>query len=464
MHRNAVYEIFVDRFAGPDGGALQRVPENEAPWHHHCGGSLDGVVQRLDHIQALGADVVYLTPIFRAASNHKYDAASYSEVDPRFGGIEAFDRLAAACRQRGMGLVLDGVFNHVGSEHDWYQNARAGNGHAKHRSHFKWDEQTGDCTYWRGHRSLPELDLAEPAVRHELFEAEEAVLRRWLRRGATGWRLDCANDLGLEHCRAATAAAHRESPRDGVVGEIMAYAAEWLEQGHLDGVMNYYFRQSVLSLVSGEIQAIQAAWNFERMAASYPFKALLKSWNILASHDTPRLATLVPDAARRRFATVLAWTFPGVPMIYYGEEIGMLGGHDPDCRHPMIWDESQWDRTALQQVLQLNQLRSSQQALASGRYVPMAQPGAPQMLVFARVTQNPAELVLLLGNASDEPYEGRLFLPYSHLYDGLSLFDLLEEEDPVVMSSGSVRVHLPPWSVGLYTPSDTTPNYSFFRS
>jgi alpha-glucosidase len=459
--RTAIYEIFVDRFAGANGAQLEGVPANK-PWHHHCGGTLDGICERLDYIQSVGADAIYLTPIFTAPSNHKYDASTYEHVEPRFGGDAAFERLVEECQRRDIGLILDGVFNHVGTEHHWFHEAKADTA-APRRDHFKWNGHPHGYECWRGHSSLPELNLKNPEVSDALFESETAVIRHWLQRGATGWRLDCANDLGMKMCARATDAAHRERPIDGVIGEIMTYAEDWLIDGGLDGVMNYYFRETVLALVNSEINVPQAAYNLKRMARRYPKDRLVRSWNMLASHDTPRLATEVPDAARRRMAQVMAYAFPGVPMIYYGEEIGMEGGHDPDCRRPMRWNAEQQDDATLKLTRQLNELRRTQPALRNGNYLPLPQPGTPEILSFARTTDNPWEQVLVVANASGQPFEGRVFTPYSYLFDSLKLRDLLQREDEVMVAAGSVRVRLQPWGIALFSPRNDVPGYSFFR-
>src|SRR5262245_38498453 len=199
-----VYQIFVDRFASADR-ALHPIDEGGEHWTAHAGGDLDGIAARLGHVASLGADAIYLTPIFRAPSNHKYDTADFDAVDEAFGGEPAFERLVQAARAHSLGLILDGVFNHVGDRHSWARQRRFLRG-----------------SVWRGFPSLPGLDLGDPALREELF-GESGVMARWTRRGATGWRLDCANDLGHEVCALATGAARAAGARDGVIGEVMAF-------------------------------------------------------------------------------------------------------------------------------------------------------------------------------------------------------------------------------------------------
>ena len=457
-----IFQIFVDRFAGP-GGAPLDPPPPDAGWRHHCGGTLDGIVARLDHIVRLGAGAIYLTPIFRAASNHKYDTTDFDNVDPAFGGNGAFERLAAACRARGIGLILDGVFNHVGRSHPWFA-AAVSDPQSREYAYFKWQSHPHDYSCWRGHGNLPEVNLSNPHVRKELFEGDDSVVRRWLRRGATGWRLDCANDLGIENCRAIAAAVRAENAPDGAIGEVMSYADDWLGEGGLDGVMNYYFRETVVGLVSGDVPIAQAAYNLKRMARAYPREGLLRSWNMLASHDTPRLATLVPDRARRAMAFALAFAYPGVPMIYYGEAIGMPGGPDPLNRGPMQWDESSWDIEMFEHIRKLAAARMTHAVLREGNYLALPQPGSPAIVVFARTNGRPQEIVLVVANASDAPARARIFAPYAHLFDGLPLKDILEVQPATKVVSGRFDVELPPWGIALYSPDNMSiRGYSFFR-
>lgn len=455
--RTAIYEIFVDRFADDNGLELTAPPPGSSPSNHHCGGTLQGIASRLDHIHELGFDAIYLTPIFQAQSNHKYNTSSFHEIDSRFGGEAAFSDLANECRLRGMGLILDGVFNHVGTDHTWFQQSEAHDDEGVIKRNG-----TGEYSCWRGHKTLPELNLNSPQVQHELFDSDNAVIRKWIRRGATGWRLDCANDLGRSVCAKARLAVQEEKAPDGVTGEVMAYAEDWLAGEALDGIMNYYFRETVLSLVQQRVPVVQAAYNLKRMARRYKRSRLLRSWNLLSSHDTPRLATEVPDKNKRRIAQVLAFAYPGIPMVYYGDEIGMQGGPDPDCRNPMLWDPAIWDTEMMELVLDLTALRNTHPALQTGEYLPMPQPGHPNILAFARTTAAPQELVLAIVNGSDKEFSGKLFVPYSYLFDGLPLRDLLEKTDTVIVSSGSLQLNLPPWSIALFTPDDSIPGHSFF--
>lgn len=411
-----VYQIFVSAFGG-----------------------LDGVAAHLGHVEAVGADAVYLTPIFAAPSPHKYDTVDYDVVDPDFGGEASFDRLVAACRSRGLGLILDGVFNHVGEGHRW------------RREHPDWF--TGSD--WRGYPTLRELATTRPEVRRALCD----VVTRWTQRGATGWRLDTANDLGPGFAGELAAAARAAGAVDGVVGEIMGYGAGWARPGGLDGVMNYWLR----SCAVGDAPASQVQHALDRHVAETDAHALRSSWSLLASHDTPRVATQLDDDARIRQAFALAFAHPGVPHIYYGDELGMRGGTDPDNRHPLP-PPSTWDLGRLDFVKSLVALRKTEPALDRGRYVSLAQPGR-ELVAFARVTDAPGETLLFVANRAPRPTAETLFVPLPLMFDALPLHDLLSPSSPPRhMSAGTLRLTLPPHGCVLLRPRDDHQGgYRFFK-
>jgi alpha-glucosidase len=461
-----VYQVFVDRFergrAQPteperarEEGTVRRAwheaPEEPPNGRDLFGGDLDGVAARLPHVESLGADAIWLTPIFRAPSNHKYDAASFDAVDEHFGGDAAFERLAAAARARGIALYLDGVFNHVGERHPWARRPELLSG-----------------SVWRGFSSLPELDLANDEVRAQLF-GPGGVVERWTRRGARGWRLDCANDLGRDVCARIAAAARAAGADAGVIGEVMAWPAGWTGEpgAGLDGVMNYWLRSAALELASGtgRAQGVQAA--LDRLAAEMDPRGLRKSWNVVSSHDTPRLSTALGSEPRARLALALAFVYPGVPLLYYGEEIAMTGAADPANRAPMIWDERRWDASRLAWVRQLAAIRRREPALDDGRYVSLAQPGH-DVIAFARVTDRPHDTLVFVANARSSPVDARLFLPLPDLFDALPLADLLDENVNgralSKVEAGTLAVSLPAHGCALYKPKDDhASGYRFFK-
>jgi glycosidase len=407
-------------------------------------GGLDGVAAHLDHVVALGADAVYLTPVFSAPSPHKYDTTDYDTIDASFGGAPAFERLVAACRARSLGLVLDGVFNHVGAGHPWC------------RQHPDWLSGSD----WRGFPSLRELDTSNPAVRRACAD----VLARWTARGATGWRLDCANDLGPGFAGELARAARDAGAVDGVIGEVMAFGAGWARPGGLDGVMNYWLRSAALALASSAAPADQLQHALDTLAAASDAGALQRSWSLLASHDTARLATaLDDDAARIHQALALSFAYPGVPVVYYGDEVGMHAAGDPENRRPLP-PPSTWDQPRRALVAALAALRRSEPALDHGRYVSLAQPGT-DVVAFARVTHDPNETLLFVANATPRPLARTLFIALPLLFDALPLHDLLDvSSTPVYMSGGTLSLTLAGHGAVLLRPRDAHPGgYRFFK-
>lgn len=472
-----VYQVFPDRFAigrahtfasklaRPDHAGFEHAPSWDArprpTGRELFGGDLDGIAERLDHVASLGADALYLTPIFDAPSSHRYDARDFSQVDSRLGGDAAWERLVAACREKGIGLVLDVVLNHVSDEHPWFVEASKTPASPR-RSWFRFDA-AGRPICWRGHSHLPELRLEDPELRRELLQSPTGVVRSWLRRGASGWRIDCANDLGLEVCRELREATAEERAPLGVTGELVSWAAPYLEAGAVDGVMNYYFRESVIAALKGEIPGELCARNLAAIAASYPRESLLRSWNVVGSHDTARLRTVLGAREPALLALLLAFTFPGVPFVYAGDEIGHEGGEDPDNRRAMPWDRSTWDLATLERVRRLASLRRDLPALREGGYVALPT-SVPSVVAFARTTSDPRQSVVILANMSERAVSTRVFVPLAEFFDALPLVDRLEPGARTILKSGSFTFELPAFGGALLVPEPFQRNgYDFWK-
>jgi alpha-glucosidase len=288
---------------------------------------------------------------------------------------------------------------------------------------------------------LPELRLEDAGLRRELIDGPESVVRTWLRRGASGWRIDCANDIGIDVCRAIRRVAEEERAPLGIVGEVMSWALPFLEQGAVDGVMNYWFRENVVGALKGEIPAELAVRNLELLASAYPLPGLLRSWNILGTHDTPRVRTVLGSRERVLMGFLLAFTFPGVPLVYYGDEVGLEGGEDPDNRRGMPWDPERWDHVTLERVRKLAAIRREFVALREGGYVPCpATSGA--VLAFVRATRDPRDTVVVVANLGESAFEGRVFVPKCELFDALPLEDRISGGEVAKMRSGSFGLKL----------------------
>jgi glycosidase len=485
-----VYEIFADRFrngdptndycrAGSSAGCptfYGNVPATlHATWNEPVedaratgvfnrdffGGDLEGIVGKLGYLQELGVDAIWLTPIFKARSNHRYDTDDYTEVDPGVGGDPAFAFLANESAMRGIRLILDGVFNHTSSDsvyfdrYNRYPNV-VGACESPNSPYRNWYEITGNdvpCRNYSGFAgldTLPTLNDQNAALREFIFHSIGSVVGRWTASGADGWRLDVAHELSHDWWRDFRKNVKGYAPDVPLIGEITAGpvdATEYLLGDELDGVMNYRFRQVALGFArqtswtdaSGTIEALTAgdtAQALQAMLEDYPRQAAAVSFNLIDSHDTNRaLFVLDGDLRRLRLAALLQFTSFGAPMIYYGDEVGIdapgrAGFGDPYNRAPYPWADASGnvdvygppDLGLLAYYTRLASIRRSLPSLRAGRFVPLFM--NDNVLAFARVAApNKPVLVVLnkAGNQADELIPlGGLFSNSAVLQDALS--------------------------------------------
>lgn len=440
------YQIFPDRFA--DGDAASNVatgayeyggagvvarrwgerPDRRQGAREFFGGDLDGIRDRLPYLEDLGVSLLYLNPVFVSPSSHKYDTVDYTRVDPHLGGDAALLRLLRALRERGLRIVLDAVVNHTSERHPWfdrrgehgdvgaYQAPDSVNG----RRYSFGDRADPDSYHgWYGTRTLPVLDFASGDVQRDVYAGEEAVLRRWLRPpwSVDGWRLDVIHMLGEgpgarrnhHHVRAIRRAIREERPDAYVLGEHFFEATDWLQGDQEDGAMNYYgFQRPLLGFWAGidhrgDSAPLDAAelerWLLDARSR-IPFAVALSQLNLLGSHDVPRFLTRVGGDRRAVQAAMHAlFGYLGVPCVYYGDEIGLEGGGDPDCRRPFPWDPSAWDVELRDTVRRLARLRRSAPPLARGDLRTLYAQG--DVHAFARVSAEGAVIVVQHRGSSD---------------------------------------------------------------
>ncbi len=477
-----VYQVFVDRYAPPADLQAKRAlypppkvlhPWDDLPraghyvdsahvWSHEIdfwGGDLKSLQGRLDYVQGLGADVLYLNPIDLAYTNHKYDTQDYKAVSPEYGTRDDVKALAADLHRRGMKLVLDGVFNHMGRSSPLFRQAEADPA-SPYRDWFYFGPQyPGGARAWAQAQSLPELNLENPAVRAYLWGDPDSVVRGWLRDGIDGWRLDVAFDIGFRFLGELTAAAHAQKPGSLVLGEIANYPQAWFPS--VDGVLGFTLRHIILGLAQGRIDTATGGRMIARLVRDAGIEPMLKSWIYLGNHDTERLATVLPDETERRLAQVLQFTLPGSPNLYYGDELGMTGGADPAMRAPMRWDRVRDDNPALTWTKQLIALHRASRALRVGDFRLAV---ANRLFAFERRTDRAGESVIVLVNAAAEPVQETVMLTDSKLMDGTRLVDLLGAHAPLRIASSMLDVSLPAHGFLVLRP-DLTPQggYSNYK-
>ncbi len=390
------YQIFPDRFAR---SARLTKPKDLEDWdaaptpRGYKGGDLYGIVEHLDHIQTLGANALYLTPIFQAASNHRYNTHDYYQVDPLLGGTAALRELLDTCHARGMKVILDGVLNHTSRGffpfHDLIENGV----HSLYRDWFHihsfplnaYQPQQGlGYSAWWGLPSLPKLNTTTLAVREFLWR----VATHWLEFGIDGWRLDTPSEIDDDtfwqelrrRCRAV-------NPEAYLVGEIWGDASRWLQGDQFDAVMHYELTKTIFGFVAADslnheeirkgaykqitpLGAEEFAEALKRLQSKYRPEVTAVQFTLLGSHDPARALTIVgEDESALRLALLFQMTYPGAPCLYYGDEIGLKGRHDPLNRQGMPWHQPEsWNRALLEYTRRLISLRREHGALRRGSY------------------------------------------------------------------------------------------------
>ena len=364
------YQIFCDRFNIGESGAIRSKPDcvyrddwggepHSAPGKNgeilnndFFGGNIQGIAEKLDYLKGLDVTAIYLNPIFEAASNHKYDTGNYFAIDPLFGEPEDFRTLCETARGKGIKIILDGVFNHTGSDSRYFNKYgrydTVGAYQSPDSPYYPWysfNKYPDEYDCWWGFKTLPAVNKQSPSFR-EFICGESGVIAHWLRQGAGGWRLDVADELSDEFLEALRTRVKSVNPDALIAGEVWENAAVKTAYGErrkyflgkqLDSVMNYPFRAAIIEFVrDGNSAGLKNTIN--EILNCYPAPVVANLMNSLSTHDTPRALTVFSgDIARMKLAAVLQYTLPGFPCVFYGDEAGMTGGKDPSNRGCYPW-------------------------------------------------------------------------------------------------------------------------------
>ena len=486
--QGVTYQIFPDRFrrtSVPDvGGMVGRrwvhdnwsdqpvfLPDEQGQITNRdfFGGSLAGITEKLDYLKSLSVSTIYLNPIFEADSNHRYNTADYHAIDPLLGSEEDFRTLCREAHARDIRIILDGVFNHTGSNSRYF-NAEGfypepGAAQSTESPYFSWysfHPWPTDYDAWWGVHTLPAVNEEQPDYRRFIISDKNSVVRHWLRDGADGWRLDVADELPDDFIAAIRDAIQVEKPNGYLLGEVwedgsnkIAYSRRrrYLLGRETHGLMNYPFRTALLAWLGGG-DAAAFRDDMETIRENYPPAAFYGAMNFLGTHDTPRILTLLgaertpEDKGQRaayrlspaelargqkklRLAAMLLYSFPGSPTLYYGDEAGMQGFEDPLNRGTYPWGGE--DGSLLAFFRRLGQLRAERISMQCGiiRYL-HAQGGG---LVVERLHGTERTVTAL--NAGDTPLE--LTLPW----DGRLCIDAVTGQQ-FLSQNGTVRLTLPP--------------------
>ncbi len=452
------YHIFPDRFRrtktpNPKGMIGNRIvhknwedvpvflPEEngEITNRDFFGGSIAGVREKLLYLNSLGVNTIYFSPVFEAASNHRYDTADYHKIDPMFGTEEEFRALCAQAASLGIRVILDGVFSHTGYDSRYFNARGSYDSVGAHQSqvspYFSWydfREWPFQYSSWWGIYTLPQVNESCPAYIDFVVGGRDSVIRHWLRAGASGWRLDVADELPDDFIVRLRETLREENPDAVLIGEVWEDASNKISYDvrrryflgrELHGVMNYPLRNALLSyLLGGFAEDFRDA--MESLRENYPRDAYISLMNSLGTHDTPRVLTVLgaqgheynlpreekavfqlsPEryrlaAARLKLGALILFCFPGSPCVYYGDEAGLQGFEDPFNRRGYPWGHEDHDLLAWYTLL--GQARNEHRCLQAGEIQYLYAQGP--LLVFARETEE--ETALIVANRGDAPHE-----------------------------------------------------------
>ena len=408
-----IYQIFPDRFCKTGScdltGKLEPYTvhndwDEEVFWQPNekgevlnndfFGGNFRGIASKMDYIASLGTTILYLNPIGKAFSNHRYDTGDYKVPDPMLGTEADFQALCEIAHRHGIKVVLDGVFSHTGSRSTYFESACKSKDSPYH-SWYRFRKYPTEYESWWGFKTLPTVNKLDPAFMDYIFGAEDSVIAHWLKLGADGFRLDVADELPNEFIGALKKRLRQLRPDALLIGEVWEDASNkisydvrrrYFTDGVLDSCMNYPFRTAILDYLWGKDDGRLLAETVMTIAENYPPQVLACNMNLLGSHDTPRILTAMVDdfdgsreiAAARKLspealklakeklftAAFLQFTLPGAPSIYYGDEVGMEGHKDPFNRRTFPWGKG--DPILLGLYRTLGNLRKNQPALRLG--------------------------------------------------------------------------------------------------
>ncbi|NLT47369.1 MAG: glycoside hydrolase family 13 protein [Clostridiales bacterium] len=371
MTEGVMYQIFPDRFARSRsyvpppmdkdyilrdewGGTPNHLPDEKGIIRNNdfFGGNLQGIIEKLPYLQDLGVTVIYLNPIFEAYSNHRYDTANFKKIDPLLGTEDDFRALCSKAKEAGIRIILDGVFNHTGSDSIYFNKygryPEVGAYQSKDSPYFQWFQFTDypdKYESWWGIDTLPHVNETDPGYLDYILNNADSVVRHWLSCGASGFRLDVVDELPdvfLDRFREVV----KEYDEDAVIiGEVWEDAStkvsygqkrRYLSGDQLDSVMNYPLQKGIIDFFNGRITGTRLSQIVEELWRNYPETVFNGLMNILGTHDTPRILTVFEEEAddkkaqQKLFAAIVIWALmPGIPCIYYGDEIGMKGDRDP---------------------------------------------------------------------------------------------------------------------------------------
>jgi glycosidase len=424
LQEAVVYQIFPDRF---NNGDKSNDPENTLEWGEEVshksmfGGDLRGIIDKLDYIKDLGANLVYLTPIFESTSNHKYNTADYYEIDPNFGTLQDAKELVEGCHARGMRIIFDAVFNHSGSDFFAFEDLLKNGENSKYKDWYFPYEYPVDTkkinyyTFANGAAYMPKFNTANPEVKDYLLK----VGQYWVKEiGIDGWRLDVCDEVDHQFWKAFRKAVKSVNKDAIIIGEIMHEASSFLRGDELDTIMNYPFKGAMVDFfASRKINEVQFDNVLTMNRTVYMDSVTRQMWNLLGSHDTSRFLTECgEDLNRMMLAIAFQFCYIGAPYIYYGDEVGITGGHDPLCRRCMVWEAEKQNKELLELYKKLIAIRHENKALIYGEYKNIYL--KDNVIIFERTFENERIVVAINNNENNVQVAGKFGKAFVDLLSG----------------------------------------------
>lgn len=507
---SVMYQVFVDRFFGcnpaegtvyePDSKNFFRREWSELPEYErdpdtnsvlrydYFGGNLQGLIEKLPYLHELGIGVLYLNPIFEAHSNHKYDTADYHKIDPMYGNQDTFQKLCSEGKKLGIRVILDGVFSHTGSNSIYFNRESTYSSLGAYQStnspYYPWyrfDPHPEHYDCWWGIDTMPNVDETNEDYQNFVLHHENSVIKHWMKLGAKGWRLDVADELPDSFIKSLRVVMHTIDDKALLIGEVWEDASnkssygefrEYLLGDELDSVTNYPFRKILLAFLLGTIDAREMHLQLMQLYENYPLHHFYTAMNLIGSHDVPRVLTLLGEApeqqslskadqrtyrlspAQRELAikrlkllSLMQFFFPGVPCIYYGDEVGLEGYSDPYNRAPYPWGRENlellsWYKTIIA-------LRNQHTALQTGcwhtTYAHEDVYGLVRQIsnhqnVFGQVAQN-GTFLLFINRSRAQQRDIQIDLrPWCNR----SLVNLFDEQEQISIDKGILSLTLNP--------------------
>ncbi len=500
-----IYQIFPDRFYNGLTGQRVRAPKKNSFIYGHWsdkplyirdpatnsilrwdfyGGNLEGIIVKLDYLKDLGVSILYLNPIFEAASNHRYDTGDYKKIEPMLGSDKTFQQLCQLAAERGIQVILDGVFSHTGSDSRYFNREEnydtQGAYHSKNSPYYPWytfKNYPDEYDSWWGIDNMPNVDEMEHSYRNFIIEDEDSVIKRWMNKGAKGWRLDVADELPTPFIREIRSAMKSTDPDAVLIGEVWEDASNKVSYGErrsyllgeeLDSVMNYPFRQIMLAFFLGSMTGEAAADHLMNLYENYPKIYFYSCMNLIGSHDRARILTLLGEAPDEKTITLqektdyvltrkqwqlgknrlkaligIQMTFPGVPSIYYGDEVGVEGFTDPSNRKTYPWGSE--DQDLLAWTKKMTHVRLQHKAFTKGDWE-ILQAGCDH-LAYKRML-NDIEMAIVVVNRN--PKKGVVFTEKMD-QPCINVFHELVTETDITVENDMLRMELPPLSIRILT-------------